>query len=485
MSRSPALPRCAVYGVLMVIIGLCRISWGQNDTNCLIVPDTVRFNPIDGDVVTVGKEVSALGGTFKFYLEIDTLYPAYASIRVILAIDRSASMCINPTDSVNGCCSNGDGSGNCMMNDPTNIRIEAAHRFVDSLAYRDPMSEVGVIAFDTRTTVNNPLPLNNVNNIMRIHSWIDAASCTVSTPLPAAQSLGKTTAVKATYLGLALEAGLLAVDYNFSGMPPSMSRHIIELTDGAWDDADPSLAAPDTIINRYKAQYPDRGVPMIHGIFLRNKELHTAHAYPEDGCSSTEPVVPVKLEYMTKLTGGLYFPASTPSTLVDNFTTMQDFIFQFVPRQLLSLKVTNADNNQTRISGTIRYPKNSAIAETTLPNLPLESGPNVVTFTWMTVLPETTDTTIVKMLIFRGTQSRDAPVTGPFRVRCEPVQSSIGHGAPLHVSVTNLPKTSGASFNLLGKKVGGTNPAQCTTPAGMYLNKSVANGSGKSKVVVK
>jgi hypothetical protein len=305
---------------------------------------------------TISAQAERNSGNVYFAAPDDRMVAGNAPVRVVLIIDRSYSMCANPSDSVNGCCTAGDGSGNCMMNDPEDRRIEAAHWFVDSLAANSPESQVGVVAYDQRTTANNPLILNSADNITRIHSLIDAASCeshhiiTLSTTIPAPATiapgrLGKTTSVKATYLGLGLEAGLRAIDNNFETIPADMSRHIIQLTDGAWDD---SLLGPDTVIDRYKAQFPGRKAPTIHGIFLSNVDLHTAHNYTAEGCSNIDPVIFNKLEYVSKeLTGGLFFSGSTPATVLSNF--------KIVLATILTATVTTVERSSSQLKKAPHY----------------------------------------------------------------------------------------------------------------------------------
>ncbi|MCX7725635.1 MAG: hypothetical protein N2053_02170, partial [Chitinispirillaceae bacterium] len=65
-------------------------------------------------------------------------------------IDKSRSMCVNPSAN-EGCCTPGDGSLNCMMNDPDDMRIKAAIAFVDSLAKKSPQSQIGVVLYDVTT----------------------------------------------------------------------------------------------------------------------------------------------------------------------------------------------------------------------------------------------------------------------------------------------------------------------------------------------
>ncbi|MBN1576185.1 MAG: hypothetical protein JW913_06535 [Chitinispirillaceae bacterium] len=94
---------------------------------------------------------------------------------------------------------------------------------------------------------------------------------------------------------------------------------------------------------------PDRPVPVIHGIFLSNTELHTAHGYPPEGCSNTDPIVFENLQRVTDLTEGMYFPGTTPLSIVANFT---ELMHRTIPstgaRSLLSVTIINETNGEAR-----------------------------------------------------------------------------------------------------------------------------------------
>lgn len=419
---------------------------------CVIRPDTSCFVPVEGAVDTVGVDVGALGGSFRFCLQVDTVDSGYAPVRVILVIDKSYSMCRNPPDSQ--CCTAGDGSGNCMMNDPYDMRIKAALAFVDSLAIKSPTSEVGVVLYTQAASIYNPLSLDRRQNIDQIHRWIESGSCVASGWGPTEEGIGKKLATKATYLGQGLDAGLRAADYNYNNIPAGISRHIIQLTDGAWDDTLASLITPDTIINRYKATYPGREVPKVHGVFLSNAELHTAHGYPPEGCSSTEPVILGKLERATQITGGLYFPASTPNIIIENFQQLLDTIANTAPQQLISLVVTNEANNESRSNGPITQVSSSiATWQTTLQELPLEMGDNPLTLTYTIRRPGgkgditiTTHVKIVKTDRYRETLDLDL-----YKKYCELVSANI--------KITATPESQGTNqpFNVTATISGSSN----------------------------
>ncbi|MBN1577629.1 MAG: hypothetical protein JW913_13805 [Chitinispirillaceae bacterium] len=399
---------------------------------CVAEPDTTCFEPKEGVIDSVGRDVSALGGTFRFCLQLDTIDSGYAPVRVVLVLDESGSMCQNPGDSIDGCCTTGDGTGNCMMNDPDDMRVQAAITFVDSLAAKSPESQIGVVRYAQRATTHDPISLGTAANIEQIHRWIQDAGCldyrSSPSPAPAATGgLAKTAGSKATYLGVGMQAGLDAVDDNYDEIPAGMTRHIIQLTDGAWDDVDARTATPDTIISRYKERFPDRAVPKIHGVFLSNVELHTAHSYPPEGCSNTDPVILDKLQRASQgLTGGLYFPGSTPQTVIENFLTLLDTIARTAAQRLSSLTVTNTTNGETSTNATIRQVGDSPTWETTLQKLPLEKGANVLTVQRIIVLPNGGDSTVTTTVtVIRSDRYREAIDWGLFKEYCELVNANI------------------------------------------------------------
>ncbi len=486
-----------VLGILLLSIASIvsgQVAPASLDHYCVAQPDTTCFELNEGSVDTVGRNAYALGGTFRFCPGGDSA--DVAGIRVILVLDQSFSMCGNNRDPAS-CCAAGDSSGNCMMNDPNDKRIEAAHRFVDSLAERDPWSEVGVVAFDQQTVVNNPIPMTSVSNITIIHGWIYKASCMAhvgvnsintpaTTPVPA--SLGKTAATKATYVGLGLESALTAVDYNFAALPPHTSRHIILLTDGAWDDND--IHGPDTLIALYKAQYPGRPVPAVHGIFLSNVELHVAHGYPPEGCSVREPVVLDHLARVSSLTAGLYFPGTTPQTIVDNFQTGLLSIYRPDVKELRSLTITNTANGETRKGGPCSPVNDRASSwKTTLADLPLVSGNNALTFAWVVRSTVGGDSTVFNHItVVRSDADRDALATDRFKVLCTPVKVSKPCRLEPETIRSSIAGGSDERLNLLGRKVTVDRATQSPTgtiSTGAYIHRNKRGNRERKNVVVK
>ena len=383
-----------------IAIAICIFAgavFPQNNQNiifqyCTIHPQDKCFDPVEGAVDTVGRDVSELGGDYRFCLKIDTIDAGFAPVRVILVLDNSLSMCQNPGGRT-GCCVVGDSSGECMNNDPDDKRIEAARIFVDSLRALNQHSEVGVVIFSGEATGYGPLSLDNDQNVQQVLSWIDNAGCQGGTP-----GLG-------TNLGRGLQTGLSLVDKNYDDLLPLMERHIILLTDGAWDDV--ATRSPQTLLESYTASYPGRAQPTIHGVFISDSLTHVEHGYPWQGCAGDGLVDLSHLQYSADATGGLYFPGSRPETVIENFQTLLDSVAQPVPRTLQGMVVTNLTNGETRSQKSIEVVPESVDDEThfqaSIDNLPLEFGINTLIVKRMVLKPdaEVPETTASTVTIFR------------------------------------------------------------------------------------
>ncbi len=426
---------------------------------CEVRPHLNCFNPVPGAVDTVGRNVFELGGGFKFCLKIDTVDAGFAPIRVVLVLDQSYSMCRNPRGD---CCTAGDSSNNCMMNDPNDMRIVAAHAFVDSLVKKSPNSSVGVVVYDQDAFATNPLKLNDQNNVVSIHAAIDKASCIAHnwpplTPSPP-DGLAKITKTKETYLGEGMAAGLTTIDYNYDSII-GVSRHIIQLTDGAWDDKVANLATPDTLINAYKAQFPGRPVPTIHGVFLSNVQLHELHGYPPEGCSNDLPVILGKLETATKLTGGLYISGATPQTVVDYFNKLLNRMTERLPQQLTGMIVTNTTTgdvrNQKTISQVDTSMTDSVSYEATLDNLPLVMGLNTLKVQRIIKKPGTDilDTVPSTVSIYRVEDWTSQIDPKEFDLFCVPDSTAISIKVTPSVTPVNSPFTVDAAITMKNKLI--------------------------------
>lgn len=249
---------------------------------------------------------------------------SYIHTRVMLCIDASGSMCEN--FGPGNCCVPGDSSGMCSKNDSENKRIEGAHLFIDSLRACDPESEVGVITFVT--TINHsitPLVLNSDANISRLHEAIEDGACSPDPVLTESngdvstfrQLLLKKNAITTTNLGKALERALEEVDTDYNDIADEFSRHIILLTDGAWDDLE--VVNPPAIIDEYTTTHPDRMVPVVHGIFIFDSVTHVQHGYPPEGCAGENTIDLEPLQNIAEFTGGMYFSGSTPQSIINAF----------------------------------------------------------------------------------------------------------------------------------------------------------------------
>ncbi|MCX7727495.1 MAG: VWA domain-containing protein, partial [Chitinispirillaceae bacterium] len=390
--------------VFIFLFILMQVIFAQDNKDiyfkyCVAHPKDACFNPRQGAVDTVGRDVAELGGGYLFCLKIDTVNAGVAPIRVVLVIDRSYSMCRNPD--ANNCCVEGDGSGNCMKNDPNDMRIKAAQTFVDSLAAKSPQSEIGVVPFFSTAVGYNPIPLNSPENIERVKNWIYEASCKYMDT--SRISVG----VVATYIGVGLQEGLRVIDYQYSSMPKNMKRHIIILTDGAWDDY--NTRSPDALINSYMSRYPDRPVPIIHGVFLSDSALHVAHGYPPLGCTGEGLLSLEPLQRATTLgdTQGVFMSGSQPHTVVENFLTILRTMITYEPQRLTGMVVTNTTNNSVRTHKRIdtipESDEDTAQYKATIDNLPLEFGPNVLTVQRIVKKPGTDklDTLTSTVTIFR------------------------------------------------------------------------------------
>jgi len=252
---------------------------------------------------TVGRDVENLGNVYRMCLNVDSVISDSKPVRVVLALDRSSSMCAYAT------------------NDPNDIRILAAHLFIDSLASRSPESQVGIMPFWTEGEPYEILTLDTPENIRQIHEWITTAACNQSGD----DYLDKQSKVLATYTGLALRDALEFLDRE----PPDVGdrdRHIVLLTDDEWDTNPKNSVdqTPQGILNAYTAG--GNQLPRIHGIHL------TAGGTNPHG---------TELEYITQQTNGIYVPNATPSTIVSELLHLLGEIYIEQYERPLSLTTTN------------------------------------------------------------------------------------------------------------------------------------------------
>jgi hypothetical protein len=149
------------------------------------------------------------------------------------------------------------------------------------------------------------------------------------------------------------------VDKGFDTIGGKMDRHVILLTDGDWQKPTTS-----TILVGYAQQFPSRLLPVIHGVFISDTAAHLAAGFPPQGLTTCSYVrrdsthmdtvmVPMDLQFL-KLAAdqshGMYFPGSTPQTIVATF----DSLFKVITVQsvvgLTAVTFTNVTTGEERIA---------------------------------------------------------------------------------------------------------------------------------------
>jgi len=245
--------------------------------------------------------------------------PTGKTARIILVLDASSSMCQD--------LANCPGSAN---NDPMDKRVDGANAFVDSIACRCPTCEIGVIVYigvgasDTtgRNTVNeivSPVKLNAAENILKIHNSIRHAGCNGGIgKIGGVSKIAKRTL---TFTGLALDSAIKLVDAGYDSLG-NRQRHIVLLTDGDWQKP-----TPTEIFAAYALNFPNRKLPTIHGVFISDSATHVAAGFPPQGavaCDATDTLfMNMSFFKMAVDSGhGLYFPGTTPQTIVATFDSL-------------------------------------------------------------------------------------------------------------------------------------------------------------------
>jgi len=308
------------------------------DTSAIVFPDS------NEKTFTVNSRIDSLVTYFKAALSNDTIATVLMPVRVMFLLDNSSSMCSD--------------SGN----DKENIRIAATRMFVDSLIKETPHSEIGVLRFYGQTTFKEgslfvpPLPLGDPANLALINVMIDSAGCKTA--------MAKTRRLLETYTGSAVNKALALIDSNYALIKDSLTRHIVILTDGAWDDS--MGRGAQQIINNYKAKYPDRLPPRIHGVFMA---LH-----PDSAAQHTD------LKLLTELTGGLYFPGESALTITQKFYEILQRFRVVQAEQLKEVSFVNsAGGGQVFSDVSPSSPYENTYFIKGLSSLPLHNGTNGIT----------------------------------------------------------------------------------------------------------
>lgn len=332
------------------------------------------FTVEPGVTYTIGKDVVWLDEIYRFCLQSVTQKVGGNPVRVVLALDKSNSMCGEPP--------NCEGS---MKNDTANKRIDAAHLFVENLRVVSPTSELAIVNYASTAQIDQtigPLRMQDLNNVQAIHNMIDSAAClpyTWTWSLDKQRALGKTAD---TYTGSAVEQALELIDTDYNRIKDSLDRHIIILTDGDWFGP-----SPDSLIKKYRADHPNREVPQIHGIFLSDSARHVQYGHPSTGlfrgtCDPKDSVNLSLLEMITDSTGGSYFPGTRPETIIKELIDLLAYIIQ-TKRQILTSAVFTNTTTGKQATGTVIRLYNTLQNQylVTIPRLELAYDTNLITIT--------------------------------------------------------------------------------------------------------
>lgn len=305
----------APLAVLLLVGAASGQSYNQRVPyeTCQLVADTSQCFSTQGGTIPVGSNVSTLGELFRVCMGGDTITAGGGAIRVMLAIDHSGSMCT------------WHNNGTTPPNDSTDQRIVAAHAFVDSLAARNPGSEVGVVRFRhscAPENVLNPLPVGDPAGLQAIHEEISDARCLNSDPY-----FGKELAGLDTYQGCATWEALQALEVDYDPAD-DRARHVILLTDDGWTVDNDSTA--QEVIAAYEAAYPGREIPTVHSVFMSSS------------ATSTDP----NLQYIADQTGGQFIPNASPDDIVQRFMDILDIIAVGRPEALYVSRITDLNTGQ-------------------------------------------------------------------------------------------------------------------------------------------
>ena len=411
MNSAPAI------AIVIAVLFLCGFNvHAQNIYNlkiptgiCKLVQDTPCFNDVARQkTFVVGKEVTSLSNLYEFCTSKEVVKSGKPA-RIILALDNSGSMCFEVTQCY--------GASN---NDPTNKRVDGANAFVDSVASRCPNCQIGVIvytgvAFDTtgRGTfiqTQQPLRLGDAANVAILHNVIDQARCRER--MFKTQEINKLAKRTLTFTGMVLDSAIKMIDEGYDTISSAMQRHVILLTDGDWQRPTTS-----TIITTYNANYPDRQLPVIHGVFISDTATHVAQGFPPQGlvnCDSAAGIFDTMNLSFLKLAAdtshGMYFPGSTPQTIVATFDTLFKVIVDTAKIGLASVTFASqntGEQQQANITIDPAFP-DSTHYRVQVPSFQLDYGLNTFIITYVTQDPNLgrvtqTDTFTINRLTTAGT----------------------------------------------------------------------------------
>ncbi len=372
------------------------------------------FEVQPGKVYSVGKDVIWLDDVYRFCLKAVTEIVGGKKIRVILALDKSNSMCSEPPTC--------EGS---MKNDTANKRIDAAHLFVENLRLVSPSSEIGIVNYASTADINQitgPYSMDIIDSVRAIHDMIDSAACP---PYTWTWSLDKKLSPQKkldTYTGSALQEAFELVDVNYDSIKDSLERHIIILTDGDWFGP-----SPDSLIAGYQTAHPNRPLPTIHGVFLSDSARHVQFGHPSTGlfrgtCDPKDSVDLRLLESVTGATNGTYFPGTRPQTIIEELADLLAYIIKTKRQTLTSAVFTNSatgDQATGTITRLLSNLQNQYLV--TIPRLELVYDTNLVTIRKTIDDPDSSAPVIDidTILIVRNRNGATTPSYSDFSTNCE------------------------------------------------------------------
>lgn len=387
---------------------------------CIATPDTECFNPASGKVDTVGRDVEALGGGYRFCLPIEEIGGDAGPVQVVIAIDRSQSMTGN-----NG-------------NDPQDMRAKAAHAFVDSLKEKAPDSYVGSVIFGSGANgydVSKSMPPVVLNDPTIFDSLWNSLENGATNP-----QLRKT---KDTYQGSAFIAALdmlLALKTSV----PGLKQHVIMITDDGWSVGADVL--PDELLDEYLPKFPAGEFPQIHTVVIS-----------ASGNPSQLGLNNIKL--IADTTGGMYIYDATPATIASKLSEIFESITVTILNSLESMTVTNLKNSEIRNHTNIKTVKgtdNTIIQyQATIDNLPIAFGLNTIVVKHVEkksgsneLITKYDTTAIFRTDAWTSTVNENS---AEYTINCTEDRTTISIAAAPQSQFVNIPFDVTASINMKSK----------------------------------
>lgn len=363
----PVLVSVTVY--CLVFTAPATATWSTpvysiDSVNCIEI--------INGRHYSIRHDLYVAMDTLRFCtdLDCDSISPA-PETRMVIVLQNSPGLCANP--SPEECCTAGDGSGNCARNDPGDIRIDILHEFIDSIRTMYSNVRIGLIIYSSTILDRTPLlRLEDPDAVSIFHGVLEAAACR-NDDNPVHQMASDT----AVNTGLALEEAIQLVDDEYDSTASArLGRHIILISDGSWDDI--GVSSPLYIYENYVGEFPDRGIPTVHAVFIHDSLLHVQHDYPAQGCHNGDVIDLSYLEYAAIVSNGLYFPLKNDNSFQMNFTTVDhipEACCWIINCTITNLSYNNRENRQSNVGWLEDMPYQTVFKFSALP---LVNGENIL-----------------------------------------------------------------------------------------------------------